>query len=236
MYFSIATSFTIVAATFFVNRVLLNERYSDYIDVGFFYYYLCKDTEQFLFRNQMAKYVELLPNNARILDFGSGPGIMSEFFTRQMYYGVDIDETRIAQARKMYDAAPVGGGTSKFFHIKNVGLGEGVGATLPFPDDFFDAVLFNDCIHHISTRDMKLIAQEIRRVIRDDGVVIIREPRKNTRFFTWLITVAVENGQYMRTDREYVDLFGDENEMVIIHEESRNYGIRDYYVALLALL
>ena len=68
-------------ATLFVNRILLNENYSPFINSGFFYLLFCKDLEQELFHKHM--YPILSPYSgmsSKVLDFGSGPGIMSVFF------------------------------------------------------------------------------------------------------------------------------------------------------------
>ena len=84
-----------IVLVIFINRVLCNEKY---INVGFFYYLFFKDVEQKLFNDTMK---DLIDRNARVLDFGCGPGIISEYFGNN-YIGIDIDERCILQAKKMY--------------------------------------------------------------------------------------------------------------------------------------
>lgn len=220
------------AASFmFINRILMNEKYETYFNVGWFYYYYCKDFERLLFRNQMQHIIDDLPPNIRVLDFGSGPGIMTPFFSRQMYYGVDIDKTRIMQGRKIYK-----GDTSApfFFHVSPPPE-DSLAAYLPFPADFFDVVIFNDVVHHINTHDMKRIIYELHRVLqKNSGVIIVREPRKNTWLFTKLITSIVENGAFVRNDYEYIQLFEKCGAKLQQHT-SYNYIVRDYFVGIFSI-
>lgn len=220
-----------VATFMFINRVLMNEKYEKYFNVGWFYYYYCKDFEQLLFRNQIGHIINELPPNIRVLDFGCGPGVMVPFFRRQMYYGVDIDKTRITQARKIYKGEP---SAPFFFHISTPPE-DSLAAYLSFPADFFDIVIFNDVVHHINTPDMKRIIYEIHRVLRkQDGAIIVREPRKNTWFITKFITDIVENGAFVRNDYEYIQLF-EKCGAKMEGNTSFNYIVRDYFVGIFTL-
>ena len=196
----------------FINRVLCNETYDKYINVGFFYYLFCKDVEQKLFYDTMK---DIINSNARVLDYGCGPGIISEYFGNN-YIGIDIDETRIIQARKMYK-------TKQFILV------DGSNKKLPFYDNQFDIILFNDCLHHISDFAIKHILPELRRILSENGVIIIREPKKDTHFLTYFITEVFENGYYVRTTTEYKNIF---TSFDIVFEKSYYQYIRDYYVLI----
>ena len=114
---------------------------------------------------------------SKVLDFGSGPGIMSEFFDE--YIGIDTDKSRIEFASNMYP--------NKIFE-KIDPIDEMVNNELPFVKEYFDVVLFNDCINHISDENMNLILIEINRVLKRNGIIIIREPKKDTNIITYIIT------------------------------------------------
>lgn len=210
-YFCVIVYF-ILLILIFINRVLCNEAYNNYINIGYFYYLFCKDIELNLFYSNMNNIID---KNAIVLDFGCGPGIISDFFTKG-YVGIDIDETRIIQAKKMYP-------TKNFLHIMpNQTL-------LPFNDNTFKYILFNDCLHHISDSVIKNILPELQRILKKDGQIIIREPKRDTNMVTYLITEVCENGDYVRTTKEYKKLF---NYFEVEYENTFNHYIRDYVVII----
>jgi SAM-dependent methyltransferase len=214
--------------TVFVNRILLNENYQYILNNGSMYYFICKYVEQKLFLKHMKNIISDINKTSKVLDFGSGPGIMSEFFDE--YIGIDTDKSRIEFASKMYP--------NKIFKTIDP-IDESVNSELPFAKElhftkelpftkeYFDVVLFNDCIHHISNQNMNLILIEISRVLKSDGIIIVREPKKDTNIITYIITEIFENGDYVRSSKEYMSLFYNYE---IIDEQSNNEIIRDYYI------
>ena len=202
--------------TVFVNRILLNENYQYILNNGSMYYFFCKYFEQKLFFKHMKNIISDINKTSKVLDFGSGPGIMSEFFDE--YIGIDTDKSRIEFASNMYP--------NKIFE-KIDPIDEMVNNELPFVKEYFDVVLFNDCIHHISNKNMNLILIEINRVLKRNGIIIIREPKKDTNIITYIITEIFENGDYVRSSKEYMSLFYNYE---IIDEQSNNEMIRDYYI------
>jgi ubiquinone/menaquinone biosynthesis C-methylase UbiE len=142
-----------------------------------------------------------------ILDFGCGPGIMSVFFNNN-YVGVDIDKTRIQYAQKMYP--------DKTF--KQIGFlsNDEKNTVIPYPNNYFDIILLNDCVHHISNREMSDIISELFRVLQIGGYIIVREPNKNTNMLTYMVTEIAENGNYIRSKEEYKQLF---SPLQLVHEK-----------------
>lgn len=202
-------------ATLFVNRILLNENYSPFINSGFYYLLFCKDLEQDLFSKHMNPI--LLPYSgmsSKVLDFGSGPGIMSDFF--ENYVGVDTDQTRVETATAAFP--------DKYF--TKIDYITSQNQRIPFENNTFDVVLFNDCIHHISNIHMYYILHETRRILKPTGHIILREPNRETSLFTWTITELFENGNYVRNIVEYKALLNCDIE----YEMQHNEYIRDYYV------
>jgi ubiquinone/menaquinone biosynthesis C-methylase UbiE len=133
------------------------------------------------------------------------------------YIGIDTDESRIKTALEYFP--------KKSF--QKVDLITKSNQYLPFQNNTFDIILFNDCVHHISNYNMKFILLEINRILKKNGIIIIREPKKDTSLFTYLITEIFENGNYVRTKNEYKEIF---NSFTPIYEISNFEYIRDYYV------
>jgi SAM-dependent methyltransferase len=89
-------------------------------------------------------FAELLPQGVRVLDVGCGDGLISSVLQQKRpdirIQGVDVlprEKTHIPVA--MFD-----------------------GATLPFPSESFDVVLFSDVLHH--TVEPTVLLREARRV------------------------------------------------------------------------
>jgi ubiquinone/menaquinone biosynthesis C-methylase UbiE len=206
----------IILAFIVINRILCNENYQHVIHVGYYYHFFCSKIEQQLFIKSMDNIISKIDNNKRILDFGCGPGIMSVFFNNN-YVGVDIDKTRIQIATEMYP--------DKTF--KQIGFLSNEKNAIPYPNNYFDIILLNDCVHHINNIEMSYIIRELFRVLQVGGFIIIREPNKDTNMFTYLLTEFAENGNYVRGKDEYKQLF---NPLELVYEKSSNEVIRDYYI------
>jgi ubiquinone/menaquinone biosynthesis C-methylase UbiE len=208
-----------IFALLFINRILLNENYQHIFNTGYFYSLVCTNYERASF-NKTFNNTNLF--NGKLLDYGCGPGIMSIFFNDDKYIGIDIDKTRISYATQKYP-------NKHFIQVNNT-------LTLPFDDAVFDIILFNDCIHHISNYNMITILPEIFRVLKTEGIVIIREPIKDTNFFTYFITELLENGNYLRTRNEYKSLFNypfTYNHYNIVNETSHFEWFRHYYILII---
>jgi len=203
----------IILSFIVINRILCNEKYQQVINVGQYYYFFCSKIEQQLFIKSMGNIISTIDKDKRILDFGCGPGIMSVFFSNN-YVGVDIDKTRIDFAKEMYP--------EKTFNQLAITSND-----IPYPNNYFDVILLNDCVHHINNREMSSIIRELFRVLQVGGIIIIREPNKNTNMFTYLLTEFAENGNYVRGKDEYKQLF---NPLELVYEKSSNEVIRDYYI------
>ena len=106
-----------------------------------------------------------------MLEVGCGDGRLSSQLAEKAgaLTAVDPDEARIDQARK---------------NIDGVEFQVGSGEQLKFADQSFDIVLFSYSLHH---QDGARALAEARRVLRDDGRILIVEPAPDgeyTRFVT----------------------------------------------------
>ncbi|HYY70342.1 MAG TPA: class I SAM-dependent methyltransferase [Terriglobales bacterium] len=112
------------------------------------------------------------------LDLGCGPGqipiLMAARWPGLRITGLDAAPAMIEQARK--DAARASVAIS--FQILHLGPhGE---ARLPFDDASFDLVTSNSVLHHLA--DPVAFFDEIARVARPDGAVLIRDLRRPSAF------------------------------------------------------
>lgn len=109
----------------------------------------------------------------RVLDFGCGSGYGTHLMAAhcQEIFGVDIAADAVDFANERYS-----GDNLEYRQIGNIET-----TPLPFDDGTFDAVISFQVMEHIEQVDKYL--DEIRRVLRDDGIVIIATPDKTTRLF-----------------------------------------------------
>ena len=108
---------------------------------------------------------EKLPENSQILDFGCGIGnsigIMKTYFPNSTIYGVDISEKSITLAQKRF---------GQFAKLQSYD-----GITLPYADSQFD-IIFAACVfHHIPQINYPTIFQEIKRILKPNGILVIFE-------------------------------------------------------------
>lgn len=103
-------------------------------------------------------YLNKKVTNFKILDIGAGDGFISSYFItkKNKVTCVDIEDQRIEKK-------------AKFFKV--------ISSKLSFKSDEFDIVISNHVIEHI--KNQKLHLEEIRRVLKKDGVCYIATPNWN---------------------------------------------------------
>ena len=116
-------------------------------------------------------YLAHLAPDMLVLDVGCGNGRHTLRAARRgaRVIGLDRDEAALAEARSLSQAA---GATATVFVRHDVERG------LPARAVRFDAVLCLDLLEHIEARDQLL--QEMRRVLRPGGVLLLGVPRRET--------------------------------------------------------
>lgn len=99
-------------------------------------------------------------NHGRMLDIGGGPAFFLDEAKRQGWevQGVDLSRWAKEYSKKNFDI--------------DIFQGALQGAT--FPDRSFDAVVMNDVIEHLE--DPKGALKEIRRILKNDGVLYLSTP------------------------------------------------------------
>lgn len=105
-----------------------------------------------------------LQKEAALLDFGCGPGDNSLRFSRVGFKvtGFDISENNIKSCHSLFER----NSTPGTFVVS-------VAETLPFEDETFEVVAGIDILHHV---DIVRSIIEVRRVLKNNGIAVFREP------------------------------------------------------------
>jgi len=116
------------------------------------------------------KLIELIINNeikrgSKILDIGCGPGNEAIFLAKQGMdvTGIDLSSEVIDLAKKLADLQQV-----------KVNFIQGDALKLPFKDNTFDVVNDTFVFHHFQKSIRKKYAQEIKRVLKKNGIFVLR--------------------------------------------------------------
>ncbi|MFQ5617103.1 MAG: class I SAM-dependent methyltransferase [Anaerolineales bacterium] len=115
---------------------------------------------------------ETPPERTRLLDAGCGTGSYLASLRDRLgiLEGLEFDPGMLERARQKLSA------------VDNVVLHRGSVLAMPFPDGQFDAVMFNQVIHHLDDErggsanqwpNLRQALTESRRVLRDGGVILI---------------------------------------------------------------
>ncbi|NDJ74919.1 MAG: class I SAM-dependent methyltransferase, partial [Chloroflexi bacterium] len=126
------------------------------------------------FKKRVQTVFEWVPptDDARILDCACGRGFylnMYRHVSNCTLVGLELESDIIRKAQ-----ANVG-------HLPDVTLVQGNIYHLPFPDDYFDAVILSEILEHIEDDVAGL--REVRRVLKPGGVVAITVPHADYPFW-----------------------------------------------------
>lgn len=143
----------------------------------------------------LTKYLEGIPESAKILDAGCGEGVLVEKY-REMGYNIT--------------------GLDLNYSSEHVTKGDLL--NMPFEDEAFDIVLCLDVIEHLNFQDQVPALREMHRILKEDGTVLLAIPnlahfasRLSFLFTGSLIrtsTVARHRGD--RPINEYLKMISDE--------------------------
>ncbi len=118
------------------------------------------DTRNHLW-SEISSFSDYIRNNQKILDLGCGNGRLINLIDNHQtdYIGVDNSKELIKIAKKKHP--------DYSFRIANI-------TNLPFDKNNFDLIFSIAVIHHIPTQELrKKVAQEIKRVLKPGGKIIV---------------------------------------------------------------
>lgn len=118
-----------------------------------------------LFWKEFLYLKQYLKEDIKILDLGCGSGRMIKFLKSYIknfeYIGIDFSEKLILIAKK------------EFPEYKFIKL-DILKKQLPFENNYFDLVLLIAVLHHIPSKNHRiLILKEVKRVLKQDGVLFM---------------------------------------------------------------
>lgn len=122
--------------------------------------------------NYFLKDVDL--KNKIILDAGCGLGLISEKLLEKKakVYGIDYSLNNINYVRKKFK--------SKNFYCTSV-------TNLPFKNNFFDIIIYTEVIEHLNKEEQEKSLQELKRVLKKNGLLVLTTPNKIWRPFFILL-------------------------------------------------
>jgi len=101
----------------------------------------------------------------KVLDFGCGDGkyfdFFRQFFKEENIFGIEVSRLRIERCKEK--------GWKNTFLVKNL-------QKLPFKDEYFDLVNFDQVIEHIPEEETCFYLKEMKRVLKKGGKLILITP------------------------------------------------------------
>jgi len=152
----------------------------------------------------------------RILDLGCGSGRHMVYLNKRNFFvvGSDISPTGLARAQKWLEKE----------RISNYCLVEHDMIKLPFPNEHFDAVVGINVIHHNHLKRIKQTLNEIRRVLRKKGLVLVT--LSSTKDYKFGIGKKLERDTYL-SDKGVIHHFFDEKGVRKLFDKFRIVDIKE---------
>lgn len=173
-------------------------------------------------------------NVKKILDLGCGSGRHIVYFAKQRFdvYGIDIAEEGIKLTEKWLK----GEGLRASLEVGNIY------ENLPYKDDFFNAVISTQTLHHERIENIRKAIKEIERVLAPNGFVFITFRKRKFKNFYPNNTIIEKYGKQkvnykVIAPRTYVPVEGGEKGLShylfnkkLIEKEFKNFKGRRIWV------
>jgi ubiquinone/menaquinone biosynthesis C-methylase UbiE len=146
-----------------------NEEHAEKHDLDKFY-----NHPNFIFRyiedTRIKKLIKLaeIKETDKVIEVGCGAGHILEKVPKGELYGIDISEIQIKRAKERLG--------------NKVHVSKAPGESIPYDDKFFDKILCSEVIEHVL--DPKPLLTEMKRVLKDDGLLSLSIPNENLINFT----------------------------------------------------
>ena len=131
-------------------------------------------TKQVFWREAIAgmlDYVDDVPQHARVLDLGCGPGISTFALGTRIprpgqLIGLDLSHEMVGIAQETHQR--------EWSHLTHLGFEQGDASALAFEDESFDLVFGHSFLYLVD--DPMQVLREVRRVLKPSGQVVFMEP------------------------------------------------------------
>lgn len=129
----------------------------------------------------------------RVLDIGSGTGIISPLFSNCDYVGIDMDKKLVDFSMRKYPFS---------FRVMDA-------QKLDFSENSFDAVLILGVIHHLNNEQSEKVLNGVKRVLKKRGTALIVEaiPPLDKFNYPGRILRSLDEGHNIRKLEEYESIF-----------------------------
>ena len=171
----------------------------------------------------MNKFVKLLKKNnvKRILDLGCGSGRHIIFLAKKGFdvYGLDNSPSGLSQTKKWLKQDKLKA------KLKQSSCYE----RFPFKDDFFDAIISVQVIHHAKLKDIDFCISEIKRILKPKGVLFLTVPKtKKNKFRSKIKLIAPRT--FIPLDGHEVGLPHYHYNKELLKKDFKNFKILDLYI------
>ncbi len=145
-------------------------------------------------------YASVLGPPGKLLDFGCADGHIADAFMEFDYYGLDLDASAIRFAERRFKAYP------------NAHFMAGDVLAKPFPEGFFDEILFAGTLHHLDDSAAAGILVELNRCLKSGGRIHLLDPVLQAKDgWQQKLMRRIDRGRHPRTPgqvRQLVDSIG----------------------------
>lgn len=170
----------------------------------------------------------------KVLDLGCGSGRHTVYLIKKGFrvYGIDIAEEGIKITKEWLKEEEL---------RANFKAGS-IYKKLPYKDNFFDAVISTNTIHHARIKDIRKAVQEIERILKPKGLIFITVRKRKFKKF-WPRNTIIEKYGKQKTrykvigSRMYVPIEGGEKGLIhylfnkeLIRKEFKNFKIHNIWV------